>query len=368
MAAKKKTSRTEPREDPSSGESETGPVRVCFDRHLDGLESILSSVRAAAEWQAHFASAESARSVAANALDPNRLALITSKKYPPGKVLRTSFIGGDGSIYDRVIDVANDWVRAGANLRIVRTNDADAEIRISFAPSSGAWSYIGQDALGIPIGKATMNLGWINRDSTDADHGTTRHEFGHAIGAIHEHQSPAGGVNWNKEAVYRDLGGPPNNWSREQINHNIFAKHAAGETQFTHTDRTSIMMYFFPVSWTTDGYSTPNNTQLSDVDKAWIKQQYPGGVTTDERAEINKLVIANLQAVFIQRPFPPGIIFAFIAEIKDHSGDGYSDVVGLIGLQTVVGRRKVNQLFRIVYDGLSPIGGTIGPPTVIGTF
>ena len=43
-----------------------------------------------------------------------------------------------------------------------------------------------------------MNLGFL-------DGGTAAHEFGHAIGLGHEHQNPAGGIEWNEEVVLRDL-------------------------------------------------------------------------------------------------------------------------------------------------------------------
>jgi hypothetical protein len=37
------------------------------------------------------------------------------------------------------------------------------------------------------------------------------HEFGHALGLIHEHQNPSGGIQWNKPVVCRYYEGPPNN-------------------------------------------------------------------------------------------------------------------------------------------------------------
>ncbi len=50
-----------------------------------------------------------------------------------------------------------------------------------------------------------MNLGFL-------DGGTAAHEFGHAIGLAHEHQNPAGGIQWNEEVVIRELAKSPNFW------------------------------------------------------------------------------------------------------------------------------------------------------------
>ena len=72
------------------------------------------------------------------------------------------------------------------------------------------------------------------------------HEFGHAIGCIHEHQNPSGGIDWNKSAVYKYYEGTPNNWSIEEVDSNIFQKYKIKQTQFTQLDVASIMMYPIP--------------------------------------------------------------------------------------------------------------------------
>src|SRR5918996_1323955 len=77
------------------------------------------------------------------------------------------------------------------------------------------------------------------------DGGTAAHEFGHAIGLAHEHQNPAGGIEWNEEVVLRDLSGPPNSWTPEQIRHNVLEKYRADQIRGTDFDRDSIMLYFF---------------------------------------------------------------------------------------------------------------------------
>ena len=89
---------------------------------------------------------------------------------------------------------------------------------MAFDSSDGAWSYVGTDNRGIPLDQPTMNLGFM-------DGGTAGHEFGHAIGMAHEHQNPAGGIEWNEDVVIRDLSGPPNNWTEAMIRHNVLNKY-----------------------------------------------------------------------------------------------------------------------------------------------
>ena len=82
-----------------------------------------------------------------------------------------------------------------------------------------------------------MNLGFI-------DQGTVLHEFGHALGLIHEHQSPAsGGFDWDREEVIKSLSGPPNNWDLATIEHNMFGKYDSSQLSMTKYDSKSIMHY-----------------------------------------------------------------------------------------------------------------------------
>ncbi len=112
------------------------------------------------------------------------------------------------------------------NLTFEFDNAPDAEIRITFDPNDGAWSYIGTDCKSIPRDQPTMNLGFL-------DGGTAAHEFGHAIGCAHEHQNPKGGIEWNEEVVLRDLAGPPNFWTPDQIRHNVLEKYSADQIRGT---------------------------------------------------------------------------------------------------------------------------------------
>ncbi len=79
-----------------------------------------------------------------------------------------------------------------------------------------------------------------------------------------------GGIQWNEEAVIRDLSGPPNNWTEAQIRHNVLNKYSVDQIKGTEFDPESIMLYFFPDSWVLNGEGTKANHVLSDLDKAFI--------------------------------------------------------------------------------------------------
>ena len=118
-----------------------------------------------------------------------------------------------------------------------------------------------------------MNFNLTNDDNDQYYSRKVLHEFGHALGAIHEHSSPATPINWNKEAVYKAHEGTT--WDKAMVDHNIFFTYDKTLTNFTAFDPDSIMLYPFPPEWTLDGYSTKENTVLSKNDKDFMKQLYP---------------------------------------------------------------------------------------------
>ncbi|MGE5239039.1 MAG: M12 family metallopeptidase [Chloroflexota bacterium] len=192
------------------------------------------------------------------------------KRWPNGSTLRVRFLSGTQNQIAKVKEQANWWTDH-ANLMFDFSDALDAEIRITFNPSLGAWSYVGTDCSYISQGEPTMNLGFL-------DGGTACHEFGHAIGLGHEHQNPEGGIEWNEEVVIRDLSGPPNNWTPDQIRQNVLEKYSKNQyLSGTEFDPDSIMLYFFPGTWTKSGQGTKANDVMSQKDKEFIsnKEGYP---------------------------------------------------------------------------------------------
>ena len=69
--------------------------------------------------------------------------------------------------------------------------------------------------------------------------------------------------------------GPPNNWTKEMVDRNIFAKYSKTITNFSQYDKNSIMHYGIPNELTIGDFEVGWNTVLSEVDKEFITDQYP---------------------------------------------------------------------------------------------
>ncbi len=70
------------------------------------------------------------------------------------------------------------------------------DVRIRFNPRTGSWSYVGQDCHTIQPQDATMNLAWVlpsGAVATQNERASFCTSFGHVLGLLHEHQSPAHG-------------------------------------------------------------------------------------------------------------------------------------------------------------------------------
>ncbi len=207
-----------------------------------------------------------------------RMAPLAVKKWENLQILRCRFLDGSAHQRSMVMDKARIW-QDYAGISIVFVGDPDAEVRISFCADSFSWSAIGRDCLNADYylpGQPTMNFGWLRDDTPELEYQrTVLHEFGHALGCIHEHQSPDEQLKWNVEAVYRAFSGSPNFWSKEEIENNVLRRYSSEGIRVSRYDPASIMLYQFDGALFLDGVGTPYNSELSGGDKAWIGFMYP---------------------------------------------------------------------------------------------
>jgi hypothetical protein len=210
-------------------------------------------------------------------LADGRLAALNAKLWPPHqRVLRIRFLGGDARMHSRVERIASQWLHY-ANIRFVFDNSPEAVIRIAFERGA-SWSYVGTDALDPTFGPddPTMNFGWFTPATpNDELQRVVLHEFGHALGLIHEHQSPAAEIPWDRQAVYEFYSGPPNYWTPAQIEQNLFARYTHAQSNSSAFDPASIMLYPIPPQFTNGKLSVGWNRVLSATDRAFIRQVYP---------------------------------------------------------------------------------------------
>ncbi len=253
----------------------------------------------------------------------SRAIMPIGKLWMNGSTLRVRFMGGTAAQQATAREQALWWTQF-ANLKFDFNNAPDAEIRIAFDANDGAWSYVGTDNRGIPTNQPTMNLGFL-------DGGTAGLEFGHAIGLAHEHQNPAGGIEWNEATVLRELAGPPNNWDEATIRHNVLRKYTVDQIKGTTFDPHSIMLYFFPGSWVKSGVGTKANEALSAVDKGFIAsaQAYPKTAPTVSDAVELKINAVRRTAAAIGKAGEEDLFRFTVATAGRHIIDtrGPTDVV-----------------------------------------
>lgn len=215
--------------------------------------------------------------------DVQSMGLADAKRlWKAGQVLRIGFLQGSEKLRQRVLDTAKRWTieadKTTANLRFERATDAaQADIRISFDPDGGSWSMVGTDARSIVHGEPTMNLGWATETTPEkAFASVVLHEFGHAIGLLHEHNHPDLELRWKKDVVYADLGAPPNAWTRKEVDDNVFTRYPKNRVVMSKKpDLVSIMIYTIPARWLDKQQAIQPSDQLSDEDKLFISDLYP---------------------------------------------------------------------------------------------
>jgi hypothetical protein len=223
-------------------------------------------------------------------------------------ILTVSFKGGTSELHRQIADTANEWTKYG-NIRLDFGYNNDTKTFRQWTPTDpshirvgfeykGYWSLVGTDSKDYNIardGEITLNLEKFDQQLPQSWTGTVIHEFGHALGFHHEHQSPDATCDFDWEKLYDFLSKPPNEWSRAKVDHNLRKLPGGGLTYSPH-DKTSIMHYAFPAWMFKKGEEstcfTSRNNVLSPMDKKMMGDAYPasrGAFETLTNTRINNL-------------------------------------------------------------------------------
>lgn len=238
-----------------------------------------------------------------------------NRTWPPGQTLKVCFFGGDEVVQELIAVVAAEWSAyanltfdfgpAGHRFDCTAPRSGFSHIRVGFS-EQGYWSLVGTDS----VKKANQYQTSLNLRDFDVEYSrfngftvgdvvaraapprkaTILHEFGHAIGLLHEHQNKNFNC-WNEvikdgaNSVYNYFSKPPNNWRREKVERNLGPALLYDPDSVSGTpDSKSIMMYLIPASVLRGGtsskcYIASKNLLISDLDKRWVGRYYPANVT-----------------------------------------------------------------------------------------
>lgn len=206
--------------------------------------------------------------------------------------INVCFFDGSDELRRFVVEVASEWRTAAkapldfgdpARPRSCSPTATDQHIRITFANTGQIWSALGRQSIlmprTFPLNKPSMNLGFDAGLAINKKRRAVLHEFGHALGLEHEHQSPKGACisEYDREKLFsflRDTKG----WTDEQITLQLGLMDKKGiiATEF---DKDSIMIYGFPAKYYRAGQLShcyaAERERLSAMDAKLVSDLYP---------------------------------------------------------------------------------------------
>jgi hypothetical protein len=209
-------------------------------------------------------------------------------------VVQVCFLDGRSSARTWVVSLARQWTQ-GTGLTLdfgpaanpsTCGSERVGDIRVSFA-GTGNWSHVGTNARSIAAGSPTLNLAGMDRDGpySHYEQFLVLHEFGHALGFEHEHQSPNEGCSDEFDwALLPTLLG----MNDEEVRQNMARLDVSSSKMLVATafDRQSVMLYALPK----EAFKTPGtarclveqaNDKLSAIDRQAARDLYPTiGTTT----------------------------------------------------------------------------------------
>jgi hypothetical protein len=206
-------------------------------------------------------------------------------------VIGVSFLDGTDDQKEEVESYAWEWVkRAGLPIRWVFGDESRQNIRIRFSDKGDTvnnWSWPGNRASRrshpdqSKPDQPTMLLNVYHREAAQKERRrTTLHEFGHALGLMHEQLHPDSGLHFREDVIVKEM--KEKRWCRpdedclEKVRRHITKPaspdHACrGAPKY---DEHSIMHYRIPPSWTWEEKKISSSFDLSNGDLDCVRSLY----------------------------------------------------------------------------------------------
>lgn len=219
------------------------------------------------------------------------------------KSINVCFLDGTPAERKKVVEIARGWTQIGAHMPLDFGADSEAprsctgqggaeHIRIVLKPTGMVWSAVGKQSISeklFPASGPSMSLGFASVTSSTKRKRSIIHEFGHALGLQHEHQSRKLDC-WAKHYEQKLLAQyvlEQFNWSEDDIKAQLRVMYEEGLVE-TKPDSNSVMLYGFPARFYKARENSPcysaENAAISQDDAALMRRIYPVAAIEQIRA------------------------------------------------------------------------------------